>query len=541
MNNLSVNGTQNSLFAKPTIGRSEYGRVKVALAPGKGFMDWLRLTANKHLTKRITGGVDHEELMKHNTQDDCWVHLFGTVYDVTKYLEFHPGGIPELLRGAGRDATPLFNQYHAWVNYESFLKACVVGPFIGDLTKLPPPLPPTTSDDTNKLGVPSSISTLFNADPSENGFGSRVEPLEPDGISIEHDDWTGLTPANVIVSMTPVFVKTSINTRGEEASEENSRLRILIHHFWKPAMEFEFEPTPKLNQKKFHVEIRKNRVELRFDDVDASINEILSREKCKIQRRPGVSYHSTQIVDLYRLNHDTIVFSLEFPEHTVYRIPIGHHVSVKVRKGNAVLYRPYTPISNPDPRRLDLMIKIYPDGICTPSLSLLKIGDELEISDPIGEKDFSGWTENSQQLILLAAGSGLTPMIDILERRIQKNPNSKVFLLMFNKTRKDIQTGGLPENSEGSENSEDGKWKLGEFWRRFEGDERVVLKNILSAEELEGHLHGRITSDLLKSIIPMSSESRRAFICGPDGFIVSAKSALDSINISSDHVHIFQG
>lgn len=532
MNNLSVTGTNGGLFAKPTIGRSEYGRVKVALAPGKGFMDWLRLTANKHLAKRITGGVDHEELIKHNTKEDCWVHLFGTVYDVTKYLDFHPGGIPELLRGAGRDATPLFNQYHAWVNYESFLKACIVGPFIGDLSKLPPPLPPTTSDDTNKLGLPSSLSTLYGSDPSEGGFGSRVETIE-NGISIENDEWTGLTEQNLIVSLTPVFVKTSINTRGEEESDEHARLRVLIHHFWKPAMEFEFESSQRLSQQKYELKVDKNRVEIRFPALE-NLEDVLNREKCKIQRRPGVSYHSTKIIDLFRLNHDTLVFSLKLPEYVTYRIPLGHHVSVKVRKGNAVLYRPYTPISNPTPHRIDLMIKIYSDGICTPSIEKLKIGDNLEISDPIGEKDFTGWTENSSQLILLSAGSGITPMIDLLERRIQKASNSEVYMLMFNKTEEDTQTV-TPEGKE---------WKLGDIWKTFEGDEKIVLKNILSqpkSEESENQLHGRITAELLKTIITTSSESRRAFICGPDGFIVAAKNALDSLNISSDHVHIFQG
>ncbi|KAF1771709.1 hypothetical protein GCK72_003536 [Caenorhabditis remanei] len=528
MNNLSVTGTNGGLFAKPTIGRSEYGRVKVALAPGKGFMDWLRLTANKHLAKRITGGVDHDELMKHDTKEDCWVHLFGTVYDVTKYLDFHPGGIPELLRAGGRDATPLFNQYHAWVNYESFLKACVVGPFIGDLSKLPSPLPPTTSDDTNKLGVPSSLGSGY----FDGGFGSRVETIEH-GISIENDEWTGLTEQNVIVSLTPVSVKTSINTRGEENSEEHARLRVLIHHFWQPAMEFEFESTQTLTQQKYELIVKKNRVEIRFPALE-NLEDVLNREKCKIRRRPGSSYHSTKIIDLFRLNHDTLVFSLELPEYTTYRIPLGYHVGVKVRKGKANLYRPYTPISNMTPQRIDLMIKIYPDGICTPSLEKLQIGDELVISDPIGDKDFTGWTENSSQLILLSAGSGITPMIDLLERRIQKASNSEVYMLMFNKTEEDIQTV-----------TPDGKtWKLGEIWKTFEGDEKIVLRNVLSApksEESEYQLHGRITPELLKTIIPTSSESRRAFICGPDGFIVAAKNALDSLNISSDHVHIFKG
>lgn len=54
---------------------------------------------------------------------------------MTKYLEYHPGGIPELMRAAGTDASDLFNQYHAWVNYQNMLKACIVGPFRGSTSK----------------------------------------------------------------------------------------------------------------------------------------------------------------------------------------------------------------------------------------------------------------------------------------------------------------------------------------------------------------------------------------------------------------------
>ena len=31
------------------------------------------------------------------------------------------------MRGAGIDATELFNEYHPWVNVENMLKTCVVG------------------------------------------------------------------------------------------------------------------------------------------------------------------------------------------------------------------------------------------------------------------------------------------------------------------------------------------------------------------------------------------------------------------------------
>jgi len=40
----------------------------------------------------------------------------GSVYNVTPYLDYHPGGVDEIMRGAGIDATVLFQETHAWVS-----------------------------------------------------------------------------------------------------------------------------------------------------------------------------------------------------------------------------------------------------------------------------------------------------------------------------------------------------------------------------------------------------------------------------------------
>ena len=61
---------------------------------------------------------------------DAWTVLGGRVYNMTPYAPFHPGGEPELLRGAGRDGTRLFGEVHPWVNYEGMLAACLVGIYV---------------------------------------------------------------------------------------------------------------------------------------------------------------------------------------------------------------------------------------------------------------------------------------------------------------------------------------------------------------------------------------------------------------------------
>lgn len=34
--------------------------------------------------------------------------FLGVVFNVTRYMDFHPGGVKELMRGVGKDATKLF-------------------------------------------------------------------------------------------------------------------------------------------------------------------------------------------------------------------------------------------------------------------------------------------------------------------------------------------------------------------------------------------------------------------------------------------------
>ncbi|VVA92513.1 unnamed protein product [Arabis nemorensis] len=49
-----------------------------------------------------------EEAATHNKQDDCWVVIDGKVYDVTSYMDDHPGGDDVLLAATGKDATDDF-------------------------------------------------------------------------------------------------------------------------------------------------------------------------------------------------------------------------------------------------------------------------------------------------------------------------------------------------------------------------------------------------------------------------------------------------
>ncbi|EPS70430.1 delta-8 sphingolipid desaturase, partial [Genlisea aurea] len=64
-----------------------------------------------------------DELKKHSRAGDLWVSIHGKVYDVTDWLQHHPGGEIPLLNLGGQDVTDPFIAFHpksAWNHLESF-------------------------------------------------------------------------------------------------------------------------------------------------------------------------------------------------------------------------------------------------------------------------------------------------------------------------------------------------------------------------------------------------------------------------------------
>lgn len=49
-----------------------------------------------------------DEVAIHKSKDDCWTIISGDVYDLTEFINRHPGG-DEILRACGTDGTTLFN------------------------------------------------------------------------------------------------------------------------------------------------------------------------------------------------------------------------------------------------------------------------------------------------------------------------------------------------------------------------------------------------------------------------------------------------
>ena len=117
-------------------------------------MDWMRLATSGNNLRGVVGPmrkVTMRELRKHCTEEDAWMALRGYVYNITPYLKFHPGGVSELMRGAGADGTYLFDEVHKWVNIENMMKPCIVG-------TLEAPKPKASTLATASLGAKQSAT-----------------------------------------------------------------------------------------------------------------------------------------------------------------------------------------------------------------------------------------------------------------------------------------------------------------------------------------------------------------------------------------------
>lgn len=97
------------------------------------------------------------------------------------------------------------------------------------------------------------------------------------------------------------------------------------------------------------------------------------------------------------------------------------------------LIRAYTPISDIEAFKkgqLDIMIKIYPNGLMTQHVASLVVGDTISVSGPITTVDP---TEYEAGVTLVAGGSAVTIAYQLCFEVLAMNPNAMVTLFLCNR------------------------------------------------------------------------------------------------------------
>ncbi|CAE7235104.1 Cyt-b5 [Symbiodinium sp. CCMP2592] len=81
-------------------------------------------------TSAISKNIPLSEVNRHCTPENCWVALNGKVYDLSEFMDRHPGGPTTILAWAGKDASKFFNEIHKGVKIDAYLRPEA---FLGDL------------------------------------------------------------------------------------------------------------------------------------------------------------------------------------------------------------------------------------------------------------------------------------------------------------------------------------------------------------------------------------------------------------------------
>eukprot|EP01087_Luapelamoeba_hula_P012347 TRINITY_DN3431_c2_g1_i1.p1 TRINITY_DN3431_c2_g1~~TRINITY_DN3431_c2_g1_i1.p1 ORF type:complete len:143 (+),score=35.15 TRINITY_DN3431_c2_g1_i1:82-510(+) len=94
-----------------------------------------------------------EEVAKHNTPEDLWMVVQGRVYNVTPFLEEHPGGDGVLLDNAGVDSTEAFDD----VGHSADATELMHTYYVGDLAGADPaPLAKKTAATSTAASTPAT-------------------------------------------------------------------------------------------------------------------------------------------------------------------------------------------------------------------------------------------------------------------------------------------------------------------------------------------------------------------------------------------------
>lgn len=73
-----------------------------------------------------------EEVSQHNNPPSIWTVYKGDVYDITMYVDSHPGGVEILKPIYGKDMTELYDKNHSYIKIQNFIGPLKIGTIKND-------------------------------------------------------------------------------------------------------------------------------------------------------------------------------------------------------------------------------------------------------------------------------------------------------------------------------------------------------------------------------------------------------------------------
>ncbi|KAF8601756.1 nitrate reductase [Ceratobasidium sp. AG-I] len=235
-------------------------------------------------------------------------------------------------------------------------------------------------------------------------------------------------------------------------------------------------------------------------------------------------WKSARLQTITPISPDTSIFrfALQNPDQPL-GLPVGQHVFVRLKRKDTgeIIQRAYTPVSmERDVGHIDLLIKMYLPtdeyplgGKMSVGFDQLIVDDAVELKGPLGSFVWNGkgsatWRgveHRVKHLGLICAGSGITPILQVLRSVLEdaENEETTLWLLDSNRTEQDILCRD-------------------ELFTFAERKGRMKVHFTLSKSPNEGWTFstGRINDDMMRLHLPPSNQpDALILVCGPDALI----------------------
>jgi ring-1,2-phenylacetyl-CoA epoxidase subunit PaaE len=232
-------------------------------------------------------------------------------------------------------------------------------------------------------------------------------------------------------------------------------------------------------------------------------------------------FHVLTVASVERLCDDAVAVAFDVPEslRPAYDFEAGQSLTLRRVVDGEDHRRDYSICARVG-ERPRVGVRLIPGGRFSQWLvDDVRPGDEIEVQTPRGS--FRAQPDGGRHL-LVAAGSGITPMLSIAAT-VLTHPASRVTLLYGNRT-----TGSVMF----AEEIADLKDRYGP---RFEVV-HVLSREPRDVELFSGRLSGDRLRDLLTLLVPLEAVDH-VWLCGPFAMITDARGVLEGLGVDPARVH----
>ncbi|MEP0984449.1 1,2-phenylacetyl-CoA epoxidase subunit PaaE [Ekhidna sp.] len=238
-------------------------------------------------------------------------------------------------------------------------------------------------------------------------------------------------------------------------------------------------------------------------------------------------FHTLKVKELKRPTDESVAVTFEVPVdlQEAFAFIQGQHLTLKKDIDGEDTRRSYSICSCPIDEQLTVAIKKLEGGkFSTYANDELQVGDEIEVMPPHGSFYVPLDPSNAKTYVAFASGSGITPIISIIETTLRTEPESE-FTLFYGNSK--TSTIIFQEELEALKN-------------RYMG--RFSLYHILSKERQESDLfNGRINGEKIQGYARLFFDTDAVdhyFTCGPEEMMLSVQSELKKLGVSDDRIHL---